>query len=66
MRTGEFVNATFDESFPETMSSPSIEGDRINEPIVQDPVRSLSLEVNASEPYYPKSVKEARGHRIEQ
>nr|GFB71039.1 hypothetical protein [Tanacetum cinerariifolium] len=33
---------------------------------VQDPVRSPLLEANAIEPGYPKSVKEARGHPIEQ
>ncbi|GKB33806.1 hypothetical protein Tco_0873207 [Tanacetum coccineum] len=60
------LNVTFDESLPELKSSPSIEDDRINEPIVQDPVRSPSLEANASEPGHPKNVKEARGHQIEQ
>ncbi|GJT61911.1 hypothetical protein Tco_1005444 [Tanacetum coccineum] len=42
------------------------EDDRIIEPVVQDPVRSLSLEANALEPDYPKCVKEAKGHLIEQ
>ncbi|GJZ14720.1 hypothetical protein Tco_0550397, partial [Tanacetum coccineum] len=60
MRIKESLNVTFDESFPEPKSSPSIEDDRINEPLVQDPVRSLILEANASELGYPKSVKEAR------
>nr|GEX59653.1 phospholipase-like protein [Tanacetum cinerariifolium] len=40
--------------------------DRITEPVVQNPVRSPSLQVNDSEPKYPKSVKEARGHPVEQ
>ncbi|GJV77229.1 hypothetical protein Tco_1508813 [Tanacetum coccineum] len=42
------------------------EDDRINEPLIQDPVSSPSLESNASESDYPKSVIEARGHPIEQ
>ncbi|GJY42609.1 hypothetical protein Tco_0430822 [Tanacetum coccineum] len=66
MRIEESFNVTCDESFPEPNSSPSIEYDRIIEPVVQNPVRSPSLEANASEPGYPKSVKEARGHQIEQ
>ncbi|GJZ63070.1 hypothetical protein Tco_0619491 [Tanacetum coccineum] len=51
---------------PEPKSSSLVEDDRIVEPVVQNPVRSSSLEVNASEPDYPKSLKEARGHPIEQ
>nr|GEY68401.1 hypothetical protein [Tanacetum cinerariifolium] len=43
-----------------------LEDDRIIELIVQDLVRSLSLEANASEPGYPKSVKEAKDRLIEQ
>ncbi|GJZ55883.1 reverse transcriptase domain-containing protein [Tanacetum coccineum] len=66
MRIEESLNVTFDESFPEPKLSPLVEDDRINEPVVQNLVRSPSLEVNASEPGYPKSVKEARGHPIEQ
>ncbi|GJS91332.1 hypothetical protein Tco_0773968 [Tanacetum coccineum] len=61
MRIEESLNDTFDESFPEPKSSPSIEDDRIIEPVVQNPIRSPSLEANASEPGYLKSVKEARG-----
>ncbi|GJT24035.1 retrovirus-related pol polyprotein from transposon TNT 1-94 [Tanacetum coccineum] len=66
IRIEESLNVTFDVSLPEPKSSPLIEDDRINEPIVQYPVRSLSLEVNVLELGYPKSVKEARGHLIEQ
>ncbi|GJZ16044.1 hypothetical protein Tco_0551721 [Tanacetum coccineum] len=66
MRTGESLNVTFNESFPEPNSSPSIEDDKITEPVVQDPIRSPLLEANVSEPGYPKSVKKARGHPIEQ
>ncbi|GJW69248.1 hypothetical protein Tco_0123672 [Tanacetum coccineum] len=66
MRTEELLNVTFDENLPEPKSSPSVKDDRINEPIVQDLVRSPSLEFNVSEPGYPKSVKEARGHPIKQ
>ncbi|GKD75569.1 hypothetical protein Tco_1333851, partial [Tanacetum coccineum] len=36
MRIEESLNVTFDESLPEPKSSPSVEDDRINEPIVQD------------------------------
>ncbi|GJZ24336.1 retrovirus-related pol polyprotein from transposon TNT 1-94 [Tanacetum coccineum] len=66
MRIEESLNVTFDESLPEPKSSSSVEDDRIIEPIVQNPIRSPSLEANASEPSYPKSLKEARGHPIEQ
>ncbi|GJU24397.1 retrovirus-related pol polyprotein from transposon TNT 1-94 [Tanacetum coccineum] len=62
----ESLNVKFDESLPKLKSSPSIKDDRIIEPIVQDPVRSPSLESNVSDPGYPRSVKEARGHPIEQ
>ncbi|GKC21297.1 retrotransposon protein [Tanacetum coccineum] len=44
----------------------SVEDDRINEPIVQDGNGSPSIQVNVSDEGYPKSVKEARGHPIEQ
>ncbi|GKC86032.1 hypothetical protein Tco_1141749, partial [Tanacetum coccineum] len=64
IRIKESLNVTFDESLPEPKSSPLVEDDRIIEPIVQYPVRSPSLEVNVSEPSYPKSIKEARGHPI--
>nr|GEU79714.1 retrovirus-related Pol polyprotein from transposon TNT 1-94 [Tanacetum cinerariifolium] len=60
----ESLNVTFDESLPEPKSSSLVEDDRIIEPIVQNLVRSPSLEANASEPGYPKSIEEARGHPI--
>ncbi|GKC40607.1 retrovirus-related pol polyprotein from transposon TNT 1-94 [Tanacetum coccineum] len=66
MRIEESVNVTFDESLPEPKSSHSVENDRINEPIVQDINGSSSLQVNVSDEGYPKSLKEARGHPIEQ
>ncbi|GJU57975.1 zf-CCHC domain-containing protein [Tanacetum coccineum] len=53
-------------SLPKPKLSHSVEDDRVNGPLVQNPVRSPSLEANASEPGYPKSIKEARGHPIEQ
>nr|GEV72929.1 hypothetical protein [Tanacetum cinerariifolium] len=66
IRIEESLNVTFDESFPEPKSSSLVEDDRIIEAIVQNPVRSPSLEVNASKLGYPKSLKEARGHPIKQ
>ncbi|GKC89570.1 retrovirus-related pol polyprotein from transposon TNT 1-94 [Tanacetum coccineum] len=66
MRIEESLNVTFDESLPEPKSSPSVEDDRINEPIVQDLNGSPSLQINVSDEGYPKSVKEAIGHPIEQ
>nr|GEV31158.1 hypothetical protein [Tanacetum cinerariifolium] len=51
---------------PEPKSSPSVEDDRINEPIVQDLNELSSLQVNVSDEGYPKSIKEARDHPIEQ
>ncbi|GJU22511.1 retrovirus-related pol polyprotein from transposon TNT 1-94 [Tanacetum coccineum] len=66
MRIKESFNVTFDNSLPEPKSSPSVEDDRINEPIVQDLNGSPSLQVNVSDEDYPKSLKEARGHPIEQ
>ncbi|GKB18030.1 hypothetical protein Tco_0851953 [Tanacetum coccineum] len=66
MRVEESLNISFYESLPEPKSSPLIEDDRINEPLVQDPIRSPSLEANALELGYLKSFKEARGHIIEQ
>ncbi|GKC52224.1 hypothetical protein Tco_1074969, partial [Tanacetum coccineum] len=59
------LNPTLNKSLPELNSPPSVKDDRINEARVLDPVRSRSLDANASEPSYPKSVKEARGHLIE-
>ncbi|GKB30027.1 retrovirus-related pol polyprotein from transposon TNT 1-94, partial [Tanacetum coccineum] len=66
IRIEESLNVTFDESFPEPKSSPSVEDDRIDEPIVQDLNGSPSLQVNVSDEGYPKSLKEARGHPIKQ
>ncbi|GJS84438.1 hypothetical protein Tco_0750979 [Tanacetum coccineum] len=66
MRTEESLNVTFDESLPKSKFSLSVEDDRINEPVVQDLNGSPSLQVNVSDKCYPKSVKEARGHPIEQ
>ncbi|GJZ95837.1 retrovirus-related pol polyprotein from transposon TNT 1-94 [Tanacetum coccineum] len=58
IRIEEFLNVTFDESLPEPKSSPSIEDDGINEHIVQDLNGSPSLQVNALDEGYPRSVKE--------
>ncbi|GJT50219.1 hypothetical protein Tco_0976376 [Tanacetum coccineum] len=66
IRNGESLTITFYEIFLEPKSSPSVEDDRINEPIVQDLNGSPSLQVNVSDEGYPKSVKEARDHPIEQ
>ncbi|GJW07649.1 hypothetical protein Tco_1570072 [Tanacetum coccineum] len=66
IRIEESLNVTFDESLPKPISSSSVEDDRIIEPLVQNSVRSPSLEANALEPGYPKSIKEARGNPIEQ
>ncbi|GJU27073.1 hypothetical protein Tco_1165694 [Tanacetum coccineum] len=66
MRIEKSLNVTFDESLLEPKSSPSVEDDRINEPIVQDLNGSSSLQVNVSDEGYPKSIKEARCHPIEQ
>ncbi|GKC00106.1 hypothetical protein Tco_0986242 [Tanacetum coccineum] len=66
IRIEKSLNVTFDESLPEPKLSSLVEDDRIIEPVVQDLVRSPSLEANASEPRYPISVEEARGQPIEQ
>ncbi|GJV68577.1 hypothetical protein Tco_1484086 [Tanacetum coccineum] len=66
MRIEESLNVTFDESLPEPKSSSSVEYDRINEPIVQDLNGSPSLQVNVLDGGYPKSLKEAKGHPINQ
>ncbi|GKA49684.1 hypothetical protein Tco_0742757 [Tanacetum coccineum] len=66
IRIKESLNDTFDESLPEPNSSSLVEDDRINEPIVQDLNGSSSLQVNVLDEGYPKSLKEARGHPIEQ
>nr|GEX41420.1 UBN2 domain-containing protein [Tanacetum cinerariifolium] len=60
MRIEESLNVTFNESFPKPKD------DMIDEPIVQDLNGSPSLQVNVSDEGYPKSLKEARGHPIEQ
>nr|GEV86660.1 zf-CCHC domain-containing protein/DUF4219 domain-containing protein/UBN2 domain-containing protein [Tanacetum cinerariifolium] len=65
-RIEESLNVTFDKSLPEPKPSSSVEDDRIDEPIVQDLNGSLSLQVNISDEGYPKSLKEARDHPIEQ
>ncbi|GJW41689.1 retrovirus-related pol polyprotein from transposon TNT 1-94 [Tanacetum coccineum] len=62
----ESLNVSFDECFPEPKSSPLVKDDRIIEPVVKNPVRSPSLEANASESGYPKSLKEVRGYPIKQ
>ncbi|GJX39046.1 putative reverse transcriptase domain-containing protein [Tanacetum coccineum] len=66
MRIEESLNVTFDESLPKPKSSPLVEDDRIDEPIVQDLNGSPSLQVNVLDEGYPKSLKEVRGHPIEQ
>ncbi|GJS33109.1 hypothetical protein Tco_0531491 [Tanacetum coccineum] len=66
MRIEESLNVNFDESLPKPKSVPLVEVQNINELIVQDLHGSSSLEVNVSNEGYPKSVKEARGHQIEQ
>nr|GEU33080.1 retrovirus-related Pol polyprotein from transposon TNT 1-94 [Tanacetum cinerariifolium] len=65
IRINEFLSVTFDLSLPEPKSSPLVEDDRINERLVQNPVRSPSLDVKDLKPGYSKSVKEAKGHPIE-
>nr|GEX86578.1 hypothetical protein [Tanacetum cinerariifolium] len=64
IRIEESLNVTFDESFLEPKLSPSVEDDRINEPIVQDLNGSPPLQVNVLNEGYSKSVKEARGERM--
>ncbi|GJW81857.1 hypothetical protein Tco_0145832 [Tanacetum coccineum] len=68
MRIEESLNVTFDESLLEPKSSPSVDDDRINEPIVQDlnGSSSLQVKVNVLDEGYLKSLKEASGHPIEQ
>ncbi|GKF57092.1 hypothetical protein Tco_0170629 [Tanacetum coccineum] len=66
MRIEESLNVTFDESLLEPKSSSLVEDDRIDEPIVQDLNGSSSLQVNVLDEGYSKSLKEARGHTIEQ
>ncbi|GJZ12096.1 hypothetical protein Tco_0546855 [Tanacetum coccineum] len=66
MRIEESLNVTFDESLTEPKSSPLVEDDGINKPVVQDLNGSPSLQVNVSDKGYPNSLKEARGHPLEQ
>ncbi|GJU61984.1 hypothetical protein Tco_1243819 [Tanacetum coccineum] len=66
MRIKESLNVTFNESLLEPKSSPSVEDDRINEPIVQDLKGPSSLQVNVSDESYPMRLKEAKGYPIEQ
>ncbi|GJU61952.1 hypothetical protein Tco_1243787 [Tanacetum coccineum] len=66
MRTEKSLNVTFDKSLPEPKSSPLVEDNRIDKPIVQDLNGSPSLQVNVSDEGYPKSLNDARGHPIEQ
>nr|GEV26957.1 hypothetical protein [Tanacetum cinerariifolium] len=66
MRIKDSLSATFDESLPEPKLSPLVEDDRIDEPIVQDLNGLPSLQVNVLDEGYLKSLKEARGHPIEQ
>ncbi|GJT48909.1 retrovirus-related pol polyprotein from transposon TNT 1-94 [Tanacetum coccineum] len=48
MRIEESINVAFDESWPEPKSSPSVEDDRIIEPIVQDLNGSDSVDLSTS------------------
>nr|GEX60775.1 hypothetical protein [Tanacetum cinerariifolium] len=66
IRIEESLKVTFDASLPDPDSSSSIEDDRIDEPILQDLNGSPLLKVNVLDEGYPKSLKEARGHPIEQ
>ncbi|GJY55733.1 hypothetical protein Tco_0454848 [Tanacetum coccineum] len=66
MRIEDISYVTFDETLHEPKLSSLIEDDRIDEPMVQDLNGSSSLQVNVSDEGYPKSLKEARGHPIEQ
>ncbi|GJX82532.1 zf-CCHC domain-containing protein [Tanacetum coccineum] len=59
MRIEEYLIVTFNEILPKPKSSPSVEDDMIDEPVVQDLNGSSSLQVNVSDEGYPKSVKEA-------
>nr|GEW04703.1 hypothetical protein [Tanacetum cinerariifolium] len=66
LESQESLKVTFDESLPEPKSSPSIEYDRINEPVVQDLNGSPLLQVNVLDEGYPKCLKESSDHQIEQ
>nr|GEU49047.1 UBN2 domain-containing protein [Tanacetum cinerariifolium] len=52
--------------FPDPKSSSWVDNDRIDEAIIQNINGSSSLQVNVLDEGYPKSLKEARGHLIEQ
>ncbi|GJU35741.1 hypothetical protein Tco_1184095 [Tanacetum coccineum] len=62
IRIKKSLNVTFDESFPEPKSFLSVKDDMINKLIVQDLNEPLSF----LDEGYLKSLKEARGHPIEQ
>ncbi|GJZ41654.1 hypothetical protein Tco_0588540 [Tanacetum coccineum] len=66
IRLEESLKVTFDESLPEPKSPSLVEDDRVGEPIVRYLNGSSSLQVNVSDEGYPKSLKEGRGHPIEQ
>ncbi|GKD30366.1 hypothetical protein Tco_1241144 [Tanacetum coccineum] len=66
MRIEESLSVTFDESLPEPKSSPLVEDDRINEPIVQDLNGSPSLQVNVLDEDYPKILKITLGWLLEE
>ncbi|GJZ89377.1 putative reverse transcriptase domain-containing protein [Tanacetum coccineum] len=66
IRLEESLKVTFDESLPEPKSPSKVEDDRVGEPIVRYLNGSSSLQVNVSDEGYPKSLKEGRGHPIEQ
>ncbi|GJV00594.1 hypothetical protein Tco_1329864 [Tanacetum coccineum] len=66
MRIVESLNVTFDERFFKPKSSSSVEDDGIDEHVVQDLSRSPSSKANVFELRNHKTVKEARGHPIEQ
>nr|GEV13287.1 mini-chromosome maintenance complex protein 4 [Tanacetum cinerariifolium] len=62
----ESLNVTFDEILLKPKSSSLVEDDGIDEPIVQDINGLSSLQVNVLNEGYPKCLKKARGHPIEQ
>nr|GEX42404.1 retrovirus-related Pol polyprotein from transposon TNT 1-94 [Tanacetum cinerariifolium] len=66
MRIEESLKVTFDDILLKPKSSPSIEDNRINEPVVQDLNGSPLLQVNVLDEGYPKCLKESSDHLIEQ
>nr|GEV14332.1 hypothetical protein [Tanacetum cinerariifolium] len=66
IRIEKSLNVTFNESLSKPKSSPLVEDDRISELVVQDLNGSSLLQVNVLNEGYPKGVKDARGHPIEQ